>query len=119
MQVLITGTIEVRPVQREALLEAVRPLVERTRRDEIGCLEYAFTGDTVDAGRVVVLERWEDEAALAAHFLHDNMAATRRALHEHGSGRSTIAKYRVDAVRPVKDATGTYRADFGDHTSGP
>lgn len=118
MHVLITGTIDVPPEQRGALLEAVRPLVERTRRDEPGCLEYAFTADTVDAGRVVVLERWEDEASLAAHFLHENMAATRRALHEHGSGRSTIAKYRVDAVRPVKDVAGTYRADFGDHTTG-
>lgn len=47
------------------------------------------------------------------------MAATRRALHEHGSGRSTIAKYGVDAVRPVKDGSGNYRADFGDHTAGP
>jgi quinol monooxygenase YgiN len=118
VQVLITGTIEVHPGRRQGLLDAVRPLVERTRRDEPGCLEYAFTADTVDDGRVVVLERWADEATLAAHFRHENMAATRRALHEHGSGASTIAKYRVDAVRPVKDATGTYRADFGDHSTG-
>lgn len=119
MQVLITGTIEVDPDRRQGLLDAVRPLVERTRKEEPGCLEYAFTADTVEDGRVVVLERWADEATLAAHFVHDNMLATKRALHEHGSGRSTIAKYRVDAVQPVKDAAGTYRADFGDHTSSP
>ena len=118
MEVLVLGTLEVDPASRQALLDAVRPWVERTRRDEPGCLEYAFTADTVEEGRVVVLERWADEAALAAHFLHDNMAATRRALHEHGSGRSSIAKYRVDAVLPVKDVAGAYRADFGDHTRG-
>jgi len=119
VQVLIAGTIEVDPDRRQGLLDAVRPLVERTRKDEPGCLEYAFTADTVEGGRVVVLERWADEATLAAHLVHDNMLATRRALHEHGSGRSTIAKYRVDTVQPVKDAAGTYRADFGDHTSSP
>jgi quinol monooxygenase YgiN len=116
VQVLITGSIAVDPARRQSLLDAVRPLVERTRRDEPGCLHYALTADTVDAGRVVVLERWEDEATLAAHFAHENMAATRDALHEHGSGRSTVSKYRVDAVRPVKDAAGHYRADVGDHS---
>ena len=115
MEVLIAGSIQVDPSRRSELLEAVRPLVERTRADEPGCLEYAFMADTVADDVVVVLERWADEQTLAAHFLHPNMAATKRALREHGSRSSSIAKYRVDAVRPVKDASGTYRADFGDH----
>lgn len=115
MQVLITGTIQVDPARRSELLAAVRPLVERTRLEEHGCLEYAFMADTVADDVVVVLERWADEGTLAAHFEHPNMAATKQALREHGSRSSTIAKYRVDAVRPVKDGSGTYRADFGDH----
>lgn len=114
-QVLITGTIEVDPARRGELLAAVRPLVERTRLDEPGCLEYAFMADTVADDVVVVLERWVDEQALAAHFEHPGFAATKQALRRHGSRASTIAKYRVDAVRPVKDASGTYRADFDCH----
>jgi hypothetical protein len=36
----------------------------------------------------------------------------RAALHQNGSGKSHIAKYRVDLAEPVRDAEGRYRADF-------
>ena len=112
MEILIVGTIEVEPQRRGALLEAVRPHVERTRAEEPGCLDYAFMAATVDDDRIVVVERWADEESLAAHFAHPNMAATRRALHDNGSGTSHIAKYRVDRAEPVRDAAGRYRAGF-------
>jgi quinol monooxygenase YgiN len=112
MQILIVGTIEVEPQRRGALLEAVPPCVAATRAEELGCLDYAFTADTVDDDRIVVLERWADEESLAAHFVHPNMAATKRALHENGSGASHVAKYRVNQAESVRDAEGRYRADF-------
>lgn len=112
MEILIVGTIEIEPQRRAALLAAVRPHVERTRAEEPGCLDYAFMADTVADDRIVVVERWADEESLAAHFAHPNMAATKRALHENGSGTSRIAKYRVDRAEPVRDAEGRYRADF-------
>lgn len=118
MQILITGSIAVDPSRRQALLDAIRPLVERTRLDEPGCLEYAFTADTVEEDRVVVLERWADEAALAAPFVHEDMAATKRVRHAHGSGASCVAKYRVDAAAPVKDGIGSYRVDFDETGTG-
>jgi quinol monooxygenase YgiN len=116
VEILIVGAIEVEPQRRAALLEAVRPHVERTRGEEPGCLDYAFMADTVDDDRVVVVERWADEESLAAHFAHPNMAATKRALHENGSGTSHIAKYRIDRAEPVRDAEGRYRADFAAET---
>src|SRR5580698_5505810 len=112
VEILIVGTIEVEPQRRGALLEAIRPYVAATRAGEPGCLDYAFTADTVDDDRIVVLERWADEETLAAHFIHPNMAATKRALHENGSGASHIAKYRVSQAESVRDAEGGYRADF-------
>ena len=112
VQILIVGTIEVEPERRAALLAAVRPYVERTRADEPGCLDYAFTADTVAGDRLVVVERWADEASLAAHFAHPNFAATKQALHDNGSGASRVAKYRVEAAEPVRDGQGRYRADF-------
>ena len=112
MQILIVGTIEVDPQRRAALLEAIRPLVALTRDEEPGCLDYAFTADTVDHDRVVVVERWADEQSLAAHFEHPNFFATKRALRDNGSGPSHIEKFLVAAVEPVRDAAGRYRADF-------
>jgi quinol monooxygenase YgiN len=113
VEILIVGTIEVEPQRRGALLAAIRPYVERTRAEEPGCLDYAFTADTVDDDRIVVVERWTDEESLAAHFVHPYFTATKHALHENGSGASHVAKYRVNQAESVRDAEGRYRADFG------
>jgi quinol monooxygenase YgiN len=112
VEILIVGTIDVAPEQRAELLEALRPLVQRTREEEPGCLAYAFTADTVDAGCIQVLEHWRDEASLAAHFEHPNFFASKEVLGRRGSGASTIAKHRVDLSEPVRDSERRYRADF-------
>ena len=112
MQIFITGTIAVAPERRDALLAAIGPLVRATREEEPGCLEYAFTADTVEDDRIVVLEHWHDEAALAAHFQHPNFLATKGTLHEYGSGESVINKHRVDLSEPLRDSERRYRADF-------
>ena len=112
MEILIVGTITVEPERRAGMLEAIRPLVDRTRREEPGCLAYAFTADTVDDGLVQVIEHWRDEASLAAHFTHPNFFATKDTLHEHGSGASANQKFRVDLREPVRDDERRYRADF-------
>jgi quinol monooxygenase YgiN len=112
VQIFITGTIAIEPGKRDALLAAIRPLVRATREEELGCLEYAFTADTVEDDRIVVLERWLDEATLAAHFEHPNFHATKGTLHEYGSGQSVINKYRVDLGEPLRDSARRYRADF-------
>jgi quinol monooxygenase YgiN len=119
VEILIVGTIEVPPEQRAELLEALRPLVRRTREEEPGCLAYAFTPDTVEAGLVQVVEHWRDEASLAAHFAHPNFAASKAVLGRRGSGASVIAKHRVDLSEPVRDEDGRYRADFVTAASRP
>jgi quinol monooxygenase YgiN len=112
VEILIVGTIDVDPAQRESLLAALRPLVRATRTEEPGCLDYVFAADTVAEDRLAVIERWQDEASLAAHFVHPNMAATKKALHANGAGASSVRKYRVDLSEPVRDDERRYRADF-------
>jgi quinol monooxygenase YgiN len=112
LEILIVGTLTVDPSRRDALLAAIRPWVQKTRQEEPGCLAYAFTADTVDDDVVQVVEHWQDEDSLAAHFLHANFFATKDMLHEHGSGASSIRKYRVDLGEPVRDGERRYRADF-------
>ena len=116
MEILIVGTIEVEPQRRAALLEAVRPYVQRTRSEEPGCLDYAFTADTVNDDRIVVVERWADEADARRAFRAPEHGRQKRALHENGSGASHIAKYRVERAEPVRDAEGHYRAAFATDT---
>lgn len=42
---------------------------------ESGCIAYAFTQDVLEPGVILIVEKWQDEAALSAHFATPHMAA--------------------------------------------
>ena len=65
--VIVGGRFEVDPEQREAFL-AGRMEAMRASRAEAGCLEYTFSADPIEPGRVVLFERWESQEALDAHL---------------------------------------------------
>ena len=63
--VIVSGHITVEPDQRETYLESCVAVVEQARR-AAGCLDFAISGDLVDAGRVNIFERWESQEAVDA-----------------------------------------------------
>jgi quinol monooxygenase YgiN len=63
---IITGTFEVAPEDRDAFLRG-REEGMRTSRAEQGCLAYVFAADPLEPGRVILFEQWETEEDLAAH----------------------------------------------------
>jgi quinol monooxygenase YgiN len=65
--VIVGGTFELEPSQRDAFL-ASRHNMMTTSRGEAGCLEYTFAADPIDPSRVILFERWENQAALDAHL---------------------------------------------------
>ena len=65
--IIISGTFELEPEQRDAYI-ASRHEGMRTSRAEAGCIEYTFAADPLEPGRVVLFERWEDQASLDAHL---------------------------------------------------
>jgi quinol monooxygenase YgiN len=65
--VIVIGTFVVDPDRRDAFI-AERHDRMRTSRGEAGCLEYTFAADPLDPGRVLLTERWADQAALDAHL---------------------------------------------------
>jgi quinol monooxygenase YgiN len=64
--IMVIGTIEVDLADRVRFLEEKQTQVMATRA-EAGCLDYAFAADSVDAGLVRLVERWESMADLEAH----------------------------------------------------
>jgi quinol monooxygenase YgiN len=65
--VIVIGTFVVDPDRRTEFI-AERHERMRTSRAEAGCLEYTFAADPLQAGRVLLTERWADQAALDAHL---------------------------------------------------
>ena len=62
---IIAGHYLVDTAHRDAYVEAYCDLVTRARAAP-GCLDVAITADSVDARRVNMYERWQDEDTLAA-----------------------------------------------------
>jgi quinol monooxygenase YgiN len=65
--VIVGGTFEVDPDQREGFL-AGRHDMMRASRAEAGCLEYTFSADPMDPSRVLLFERWASQEALDSHL---------------------------------------------------
>jgi quinol monooxygenase YgiN len=64
---IVAGHFEVDPSDQTAFIAGRVESMTRTR-GEAGCLEYAMTADPVDASRVLLFERWADQAAFDAHM---------------------------------------------------
>lgn len=97
--VIVGGEFGLEPGERDAFL-AGRVDMMRRSRSEPGCLEYTFSADPLDPGRVVLFERWESSQALDAH-----LAGLRAAPQEDGGGpapkRASIVIYDVSGERPL------------------
>jgi quinol monooxygenase YgiN len=65
--VIVGGTFEIEPGRRDEFL-ASRHDSMRASRAEAGCLEYTMSADPIEPGRVVLFERWADQASLDAHL---------------------------------------------------
>jgi len=62
---IVAGHLQVDPAQRDAFVADCATAVEMARSAP-GCLAFSVSADSVDPARVVVYERWEDEAQLLA-----------------------------------------------------
>lgn len=68
---------------------------------EDGCIAYAFTQDLGDPTVIHIVEKWQDEAALAAHFATPHMAAFGAAIAGLDFKVIEAVKYHADDGAPV------------------
>ena len=71
----ITSKAEFRGEVRQALITILAP-----SRAEPGCLQYDLHTDRNDPDRLVMIERWQDDAALDRHLATPHFAALGAAL---------------------------------------
>lgn len=89
----------------ETTLVAARPVFEpmiAASRAEPGCISYAYAQDVCDPDKLIIVERWRDEAALVEHFQTEHMAAFQSALGSLDIEITEIAKYHADDGSPLR-----------------
>jgi quinol monooxygenase YgiN len=62
---IIAGQIRVKEDERDDYVTDCEQVVREARASK-GCLDFAITADTLEAGRINVYERWQDEETLLA-----------------------------------------------------
>ncbi len=82
----LIATLTIRPGSFAAVIEAAKPCLEATRA-EAGCISYDLHVDVADDTRLVFIERWENRAALEAHFKAPHLKAWREAGSEYFMAR--------------------------------
>jgi len=98
--IVIAGSVPVRVEKREAAIGAAVEMVRATRA-EPGCLSYGFYAAIDDPNRILVLEEWESEEALARHFASEHMKTFSRILPEVLAGPPSIKRYTVASVGSI------------------
>jgi quinol monooxygenase YgiN len=97
---------------RDEAVVASAPVQWATRVEEPGCHAYCFAADPSVDTRIQVYELWEDEASVAAHFVHANYQAMRALLGRYGITASWNQMYLVTRNEPVYGADGQTRSRF-------
>lgn len=84
----------------EQARDAIAAMVEASNA-ESGCIAYAFAQDVNDPSLLHIVEKWQDEAALAAHFATPHMAAFRQALAKLDFQLVEVRKFQTDEGQPL------------------
>lgn len=79
---------------------AIAAIVAASNAEE-GCIAYAFTQDVLDPGVLHIVEKWTDDAALAAHFATPHMAAFGAAIAGLDFKVVEAIKFTADAGTPI------------------
>jgi quinol monooxygenase YgiN len=104
--VIVAGSFVVAAADRDAFLEGRRSAMEASRA-EPGCLDYVFSADPLDPERVVLVERWADQAALDAHLaaMRDRRSSGTQPPAPSGPRvevrSSEIVKYEISSSGPL------------------
>lgn len=80
--------------------EAMAKMVAASRAEE-GCVTYSYATDVLDPSKLIIVEKWVDDAALAFHFQTPHMAAFRQALSGLDLQITELAKYQADDGSPM------------------
>lgn len=90
--IIINGHVKADPACVHELLADLKAGVARTQTED-GCLFYAFGIDDPEAGTILAMERWRDQAALDVHLATPAV----RALMDKWAGRFEVAVRLFDA----------------------
>ncbi len=93
--IVVVAHARVKPEAREQAVAAARKMRDASLQEE-GCQEYGFWFAFDDENELLVFERWDDQAALDAHFQTPHLAEFAQAIPTWVDGAPDIKRLVVD-----------------------
>jgi quinol monooxygenase YgiN len=100
MPILVTGTIDLDPAQRDGFIAACQELMEATHQ-EAGCEHYSFAADLSDTGRFHISERWSSQSEMDVHARSAHLAAFMGKLGAFGVRGASLTKWKGATGSPL------------------
>ncbi len=98
--IVVTGHIDFDPTRRGEFLAALEPLTKGSLADP-GCVQYTFSADFENPGRVHVLEQWESDELMRAHMAAPHSAEFVKAMPSIGVRGVKATKHEVASSQPL------------------
>jgi quinol monooxygenase YgiN len=93
--IVVTAHARVKPEARDEAIAAARKMRDASIA-EPGCQEYGFWFAFDDENSLLVFERWDDQAALDAHFQTPHLAEFATGIPNWVDGQPEITRMVVD-----------------------
>ena len=77
-EIVVVASFKFKPGQEDEGVELLRGLIEGSH-GESGCRKYSLNRAVDDSTRFVIVEKWDSQADLDAHFRQPHMAAIQQA----------------------------------------
>ena len=94
--IVVTGTIVLDQAKAGAARDALLTMMEASNAED-GCRSYRFMADLTDPGTFHVVEQWESDAAIDAHFASPHMADLLAKTADMGVTSTEIWRHDVSA----------------------
>jgi len=98
--IAVIGQFDIHPDDAPASAALMRVMMEETIKEQ-GCRHYAYSRDLSVPNRFQLSELWEDEDALARHFLADHMATYRAGMSKLRVQTRTVKRFDVTNARDL------------------
>jgi len=108
--IVVTGRVQISSEDREQFLSIATEMCSTSRTEE-GCFGYRFYADLEQPGHYVIVEEWQDDAALQAHFAQPHTARFLRDLTEILAAPADALFHTVASTRRLDPARGLVPLD--------
>lgn len=72
-EIVVVAILKVKEGMSDRAIEGFRPVIEATHQ-EPGCISYALHRDKSDPDTLVLVEKWQSQGDLDAHFQQPHMS---------------------------------------------